>query len=75
MFDVPFGVTLSLSGVRNGPFWLLKDSLREFGKTVDGESNEKARFGVFGWPPIGVPGTGAGAARTLSSARRSRVSS
>ena len=64
MWDVPFGVTLSLSGVR-----------KELGKTDDGESNEKARFGVFGCPPLGVPGTGAGAANTLNSARRSRVSS
>jgi len=63
MLDVPFGVTLSLSGVR-----------KELGKT-DGESNEKARFGVFGCPPLGVPGIGAGAANTLNSARRSRVSS
>ena len=43
MLDVPFGVTLSLSGVR-----------KELGKT-DGESNEKARFGVFGCLALYAP--------------------
>ena len=46
----------------------------ELGKT-DGESKENARLGVFEFTPLGVPGIGAGAARTLNSARRSRVSS
>ena len=45
------------------------------GKTDDGESKEKARFGVFEFIPLGVPGIGAGAAKTLNSARKSRVSS
>ena len=47
----------------------------ELGKTDEGESKENARLGVFEFTPLGVPGIGAGAARTLNSARRSRVSS
>ena len=67
-------MTLSLSGVRTGTTWLQKTS-RVLGKTDDGESSEKARFGTLECPLLGVPGTGAGAANTLNSARRSRVSS
>ena len=70
---MPF-VILSLSGVRRAPLWLLI-STREVGKTDDGESKEKARLGVFEFIPPGVPGIGAGAAKTLNSARKSRVSS
>ena len=66
---------LSLSGVRRATDWLLMISAREVGKTDDGESKEKARFGVLEFTPLGVPGIGAGAANTLNSARRSRVSS
>ena len=72
---MPFVVILSLSGVRRAPLWLLIISTREVGKTDDGESKEKARFGVFEFIPPGVPGIGAGAAKTLNSARKSRVSS
>ena len=75
MCEFPFGVILSLSGVRKAPLWLLIMSAREVGKTDEGESKEKARFGVFEFTPLGVPGIGAGAANTLNSARKSRVSS
>ena len=71
----PFEVTRSLSGVRICEKWLAKFSPREIGMTDVGESNENARFGVLEWLAPGVPGTGAGAANTLNSARRSRVSS
>ena len=72
--DVPFEGPLSLSGVEgiDGP---LNDSRRELGNALEAESIENARFGVLGWPPCGVPGIGAGAARTLNSDRKSRVSS